>query len=603
MNYRRITVEQILYLSALVTGVFVRLVSLGRAPLSDFEATWAFQAWQVSQGAGDAGVLGANPAYILITALLFKIFGSSEFLARLAPALAGSGLVVLPWMYRKQLGRTAAVVLAFGLALDPGLVSQSRLAGSGMLAFAFLFLALGLAFQRLWPAAGVLAALALLSGPAAVHGVVMLILASLAILALPGMVELRREITHLADDPGGLKSGGLAFAATALLGGTLLFLQPSGLSAWFAAIPAYFSGWTAEPAEPVLKLLILLVTYQPLALVFGVIGLGRGLYLRRRESIFLGIWLLIAAVLTLIYPGRQSGDLIWVLLPLWALAARELGDDLGDGAEPAAMAYSQAALILVMMGLFWLNLAGMANSLLDTQALSLRLAVMTGVLVLGSLTTALVGMGWSWRLARWGATMGVTAGLGIYMLAGLSGAALLRSDESWSSWQPAPGAGDAGLFIQTIEQLSLWKTGESRSLDILAAVDSPGLRWALRHFPQAQFAGVEAAKAGARTGAGVADPASVVITRQAEEAPELASSYRGQDFVWWSYPDWQSGAPPDSLRWLAYHSQTWWHEKIILWARIDLFPGELEPGGELIVPEELPEEEFPFVPPEELQEP
>lgn len=577
----------------------MRLVSLGRNPLADFEAAWALQAWEISQGAAQSAAAGPNPAYIFITALLFKVFGSSETLARIVPALAGSMLVLLPWLFRKQLGRYAAVMLAFGLALDPGMVSQSRLAGSGMPALAFLLLAGGFAYHRRWAAAGVLSALALLSGPTVLHGLVMLLLAALALIALPGIVNLRQIFAFQGSTDERLGMGGLAFAATILLAGTLLFLQPSGLSAWLNTLPAYLAGWGAAAAESPARLLWMLVAYQPLALIFGAIGLVRGLYLRRQADICLTVWLVISFLFALIYPARQSGDLIWVLVPLWALAARELGESLSARPVPASIGFSQAALILVMAALFWLNLAGMANSLLDAQAVYLRLAVMTGVIVLGGLTTILVGMGWSWSLARWGAAAGAAAALGIYMLAGLSGAAFLRSDERWTSWIPAPGAGDAGLLAQTIEQLSLWHTGDRRSLDVLAAVDTPELRWILRDYPQAQFAGIEAARAGANAG----DAPSVVITRQSEESPSLASSYRGQDFLWWSYPEWQGGAPPDVLRWLAYRSQPWWQEKIILWARVDLFPGDIQPGGGLVVPEELPEEELPPVPAEDLQQP
>lgn len=592
MNYRRISVEHILYFAALALGIFVRLANLGRTPLSDFEADWALQAWQVAQGAAHSISLGPNPMYIFITALLFNILGSSETLARLAPALAGSTLVMLPWFFRQQLGRNAAVILAFGLAMDPGLVSQSRLAGSGMLALVALLFAVAMLLQRRWTAVGVLAGLAMLSGPAAIFGAVLLTITVLVLLAIPGRIDLRRALLALPD-AARLRTTGLAFAGTVLLGGTFLFLQPSGLSAWLNAIPVYLSGWTAQIAQPALKLMILLATYQPLALVFGVIGVVRGLY--KPHVIFLGVWLLIALLLVLIYPARQSGDLVWLLLPLWALAAGELSEGLTMQDEPRGIAYSQAGLILVLIGLMWLNLAGMANSLLDTQAFYLRLAVMSGVLVLGGLTTVLVGMGWSWNLARWGATMGLAAGLGIYTLAGLSNAALLRSDERWSAWAPVPGAGDVELFMQTVEQLAVWRSGDPQSLDVLVAVDSPALRWSLRNHSQVQFASVAAASA--------ENPASVVITRQSEDAPSLTSSYRGQDFVWWSYPEWQGNAPPDVLHWLAYRAQPWWQEKIILWARADLFPGEAASSSGLIVPEESQDEQLAPVPAEELQEP
>jgi predicted membrane-bound mannosyltransferase len=97
------------------------------------------------------GSLGSQPAYIFLTGSTFAVFGSSDFTARLWPALLGGCLVLLPFFFRRPLGRLAALVCAFGLALDPGLVAVSRQAGGPMLAVSFLLLALGLAYARLHP--------------------------------------------------------------------------------------------------------------------------------------------------------------------------------------------------------------------------------------------------------------------------------------------------------------------------------------------------------------------------------------------------------------------------------------------------------------------
>jgi len=104
---------------------------------------------------------------VLLTGLLFFLFGDSNAIARLWPALAGSLLVLLPWTFRGYLarypaGRIAGLVLAFGLALDPGLVAASRLAGGPMLAAGFGLLALGFAYDRRSLPFGILGGLALI---------------------------------------------------------------------------------------------------------------------------------------------------------------------------------------------------------------------------------------------------------------------------------------------------------------------------------------------------------------------------------------------------------------------------------------------------------
>ena len=123
--------------------------------------------------------MGSQPAYLLITSQLFSILGDTNFLARFIPALAGSLIVWLPFYLRPWLGdssllKRAGVVMAFGLAIDPGLVSLSRQAGSLMPAMAFTLLALASFYNRRMIWAGIFAGLALLSGPAFLQGMLIL---------------------------------------------------------------------------------------------------------------------------------------------------------------------------------------------------------------------------------------------------------------------------------------------------------------------------------------------------------------------------------------------------------------------------------------------
>ena len=126
------TLEHAFYALALAIAVGLRFVQLGALPLSDYEAGWALQALRVIQGLKPA--IGPNPAYVHLTAILFYIFGPTNFLARFWPALAGCTLVLAAWPLRVRIGRIPALILAFGLAIDPGLVAMSHLAGGPMLA-------------------------------------------------------------------------------------------------------------------------------------------------------------------------------------------------------------------------------------------------------------------------------------------------------------------------------------------------------------------------------------------------------------------------------------------------------------------------------------
>ena len=184
MTNRRLTLEHALYALAFALALTVRFLHLGALPLSDFEADWAFQALQVARGAHPAipalaagASVGPNPAYVLLTSILFFIFGASNFLARFWPALAGGILVLTPFFFRDRLGRVPALILAFALTFEPGLLALSRTAGSSILAVSFLALAWAMGREGRYPLAGVFGGLALLSGPAIWMGLLALALA------------------------------------------------------------------------------------------------------------------------------------------------------------------------------------------------------------------------------------------------------------------------------------------------------------------------------------------------------------------------------------------------------------------------------------------
>jgi hypothetical protein len=584
MIMNRIKVEHALYVLAFALAITVRFLNLGTVPLSDIEANWALQALHISLGytSGSPVILGSQPAYIFLTGLSFSLLGSSNGLARFWPALVGSMLVLAPLFFRPVLGRKAALVLAFGLALDPGMVAVSRLVGGPILAIGFGVWALGLAYDRHPLLAGIFAGLALLSGPAILQGLLGLLLAwgIIRLLISAGLIAPLDEPNDTVEDVprpvNSLRTGISSAVVTILIVGTAFFRVPQGLGAWMAALPDYLSGWVSPSGIPSLRLLAALAIYQPLALIFGIIGAVRvwltagweypGYSLAER----MGIWLVIALGLALLYPARQVADLAWVLLPLWTLAAIEFAYLFSLPREQWYTSASQAALVFVLLVLLWLNLAGFNQVILDFQATALRWGILIGVIVLGALTTVLVALGWSWNIARQGLVWGLTAALGVYTLGGMWGVSQLHANERQvvrqELWDPTPLTGEADLLLKTLGDLSEWNTGLRTVIDITVADDAPSLRWALRDFSQARFVGEGQVLPAGET-------PSVIITRKTQETPNLTASYRGQDFGWWKVPAWSGALPPDFFRWLAFRQSPVEREQLILWARGDLFPG------------------------------
>src|SRR5262245_6722517 len=124
MNFSRLKNEGWLYWLAFLVALGFRLIQLGATPLNDSESTFALQALHIAQCLNS--LLGPQPAYVVFTGVLVALTESTNFVARLLPALVGSALVFTPYFFRQMLKPRPALILAFLAAMDPGLVSLSR---------------------------------------------------------------------------------------------------------------------------------------------------------------------------------------------------------------------------------------------------------------------------------------------------------------------------------------------------------------------------------------------------------------------------------------------------------------------------------------------
>ncbi len=113
----------------------------GRAMHYD-ESLHVHYAWRLAVGEGYSHSPWMHgPFQVHMVAFIFKIFGDSDFTARLAYVFFGSALVAMPFFLRTYLGRTGAIVTAVLLVLSPSLLYFSRF-GRNEIIMAFLAIAL-----------------------------------------------------------------------------------------------------------------------------------------------------------------------------------------------------------------------------------------------------------------------------------------------------------------------------------------------------------------------------------------------------------------------------------------------------------------------------
>ncbi|GAB4496379.1 MAG: hypothetical protein OHK0052_06210 [Anaerolineales bacterium] len=586
MKLRDFTLEHALWLLMLFLAVGLRLWGLGAAALSDTEAAAALPALQLARGVPTGG--GLAPLYTTFTGALLFVFGSANFWARFAPALAGIALAGLPWFLREKLGRSAAFILAFGFIFDPGLLAIARQAGGEMLTLALTLWAAALWWRGFRPAGLALGLLALLGGVSAwfvlLAGALTLLLARFLLMSAPEGDSAPAAGAPLRLD---LPRPAWIFALGLWLVAATLFLRyPQGLAEWGNSLGSFIAGWAAQPTVPIVRLPVGLLTYALLPLTFGLVAVVRVWLQPNLLGRVASVWLLVALLLWLVYPARQFAWVVWLTLPLWLLTALELRDIVSQiDSQMNRAVLGQFGLMLLLPVLFWLNLAGMGQPTITPEVWQTRVWLGLGLLFLGFFTTVLVALGWGTAAARLGTSAGLAVSLGAAVIGAAWGAAFLRPQQVQELWYAMPGNGQMPLLVETLRDFGEQKTGRALALDILSEVDTPALRWALRDFEQVRFVSVLPSQG----------LASALITYQPADTLEFPVAYRGQQFVLRAYPAWDGALPLGWEAWLTFRSAPTVNESLVLWLRGDVFPGGQAVGAQPAVPfpPEAPEEIVP----------
>jgi len=557
MTYRHFKHEGWLYALAFLFAIILRFAQLGAMPLTDTEAEPALQALHIAQGLKPA--LDPHPLYILSTSILFFIYGGGTgFLARLIPALVGSALVFVPLLFADRIKPRASLLLAFFIALDPGLVALSRQIASPILALTFLLFAWGFYNQNKSGLAGSFAALALLSGPSIWSGILSLAITWGVLRFLNsrrpaeeretrGTMQLNRKLL-------------IPFFVTFFTAGTLFFIAPNGLSAALASIPIFISDWLAPSIVPAGRLFFSLVIYQPLGVLLVVFALIRGWRTASSRIIHLSIWFFVALLLAVFNPSRQLADLAWALIPLWAMAALELIRNVDVFIEERSEVAGVIFLTAFIWTFAWLDFSGLTTLPVDSREYIMRFWLLIGSLFLLVMSLLLVAAGWSIRIARIGGIWGLALALGTLGLGGVIGTAGLRGQAFPELWWLPEQPVHAHLLEATVSDMSEWGLGNDHAAAVsIVGVKSPALEWALR---ERQVFVVESLD--------ISSTPEIVIT-PLQDDPALSSAYRGQDFAWRQTPLWDVTVSQDWVRWVALREMPTSGETIILWVRDDLF--------------------------------
>ena len=122
------------YAALVVTAGVMRLWDLGSRAMHHDESLHAYFSWELAQRFNyEHDPVTHGPFQFEATAAVFFLLGDSEYTARLLYALAGTALVVIPYLFRHRLGRVGALAAALLLAFSPALLYFSRFARNDVL--------------------------------------------------------------------------------------------------------------------------------------------------------------------------------------------------------------------------------------------------------------------------------------------------------------------------------------------------------------------------------------------------------------------------------------------------------------------------------------
>jgi uncharacterized protein (TIGR03663 family) len=326
-----ISLEVVVWLAVIGLAAALRLALLEHLPLTIDESFRSFAAWQTSQGDVPANWPGDMTSSL--TAHLFSIFGSSDLLARLLPALAGSALIALLWPLSRYVGG-AALAAAGLLAFSPLLVHVSRSAlPYSVGAFLSLTMVLSLfAYLRTRRPLHLFVlilslGLALGSDPVSTSTALILVAFLVCEIAWRRNRDVLNAMSVIRQNPALLISGLLFFLGALELsvthfGTSVDRLSLPGLRQWvdMFALPRDDLPWHFHPG--------ILVSYEALLLLLGgsaylwllsrwIASRGKDVSLFQR---FLFFWASGAALIIAITTRREAGQLVLLLLPLALLA-------------------------------------------------------------------------------------------------------------------------------------------------------------------------------------------------------------------------------------------------------------------------------------------
>ncbi|MCK6630216.1 MAG: glycosyltransferase family 39 protein [Anaerolineae bacterium] len=598
-----LTLEAVLYTLLIGLTLALRLGYLGWYPLSAAEAAQSWPALQLYRGELPTAE-SYSPLLLSLNALAFWLFGVSDATARLAPALLGMLLTLLPLTLRRQLGVRVSLLAAVLLALSPTALFLSRTLNSEVALAAGALLVIAGFFnwaedgQQRWLlllAAGL--ALLFTAGPMLVSILIvfgLVILVKFSTFKTLWQQGLTRStpmpstapepqtdspppiVTPEIDSDDGQTSSqlapstppsstlhlpssifylpsfrraGLFFLACLALLATAGLFNIGGLGMVSSFLPDWLSrfGLQGRP-DAGFNAVFLLTIYEPLLVLAGLAGLAYSLLDKDVLKQTLAAWFIGLVVLDVTMIGRSNGSVILPLVPLAFLAALALAE-LWQGLEQEGSWGNEGLLLaagLVIAVFSYIGLTGWLVRTCTPEDTICQYAWLQPIAALGLFLIIAIFFGFMTQpgvAGRGAALVGVALGLFVAISIGwrLNFGPLMDL-----AYQPLAGIpASTGLLdlTETLTRQSAERTGgQITAIDTtLAGVSEPALLWRLRDLENLTLV----------NSAAEAQPTMAIITPAGVELG-IGQPYLGQEFTVNAVWSPVGLTPQQLLNWLIY---------------------------------------------------
>jgi hypothetical protein len=433
-----------------------------------------------------------------------------------------------------------------------------------MLAITCFAFAIGFLIKRNAAATGIFAGLAIFGGPTAWNVLIALLL-GLGAIRLQGGAK---------DENQTLRKACAWAAGAVLLFGVLFGFLPGGLSALFNSLVSYLTGWTSGRPVELTLMLTGWAILSPLVFLLGWMGVIHGIMRKDRlERSLSWLWGCLF-VMSLVYPGRQVGDLAYSAVAFLVLGAVQVARLL-QPVELKTPTYGYAVLIAVLCISLWMTFSSFTNPVIRLEDSPLRWGGIIGVVFLMLASFILISWGWAWKAAGYGFIYGLGVVLFIYTLATAWSGAGMNNRPEVEMWVEGAYPVEQKLVMKVLGDVSEWQTGYKNSIDlVVVGVDTPSLRWALRNHRKLSFISQLAPDA---------KPGAVISVEKPQANLGLGVAYTGQAMLWGQTVNWPALLNQDWISWFFYRDLPYRpdiinRQSVILWLRSDLFPAAAKTG-------------------------